>query len=295
MIPECLPSVIESKSSALNEARITVIDNNSTDSSLDILRGFKGDIDIIKSPNRVFCSYNDVVKNQTEEIAILLNNDIRVDKSYIDPLVRVFEEHEDAFMAAPKCYGFTGEALEGGRSKGYIKYGWFGAMAKYPGWENDIDSFGYTFQSGFGAIRRDRFIELKGYDDLYLPGRLEDSDLCFRAWKRGWKCYYQPESVVYHIGGASFKREFGRKGISTIDARNSALFFWKNIDSPSYWLKHVIFLPLRMLYWLIKGDFAAIRGLFQAFKSLGKVSSRRKTEEDYVYILSDKEVFSVFK
>jgi N-acetylglucosaminyl-diphospho-decaprenol L-rhamnosyltransferase len=198
-------------------------------------------------------------------------------------------------MVAPKCYDFAGETLEGGRSKGYIKYGWFGAMAKYPEWQTDIDNFGYTLQSGFGAVRRDRFIEIKGYDDLYLPGRLEDSDLCFRAWKRGWKCYYQPKSVVYHIGGASFEKKFGKKGISSIDARNSALFFWKNIDSPMYWFQHIIFFPLRMLYWLLKGDFAALKGLCQAFNSLGRVIIRRRKEGDCKYTLSDRAVFSVFK
>ena len=296
LLEECLPSIVEAASSSKHAARVVVLDNRSNDASVEFIKKNFKDVGIyIAKENRFLCSFNEYAMFSSSDIIMMLNNDISVDKGFVDPMVRVFEEHEDAFMVAPKCYDFTGEALEGGGSKGYIKYGWFGAMAKYPGWEKDIDSFCYTFQSGFGAVRRDRFIELKGYDDLYLPGRLEDSDLCFRAWKRGWECYYQPESVVYHIGGVSFKKEFGRKGISTIDARNSALFFWKNIDSPSYWCQHVIFLPLRMLYWLLRGDFAAIRGFCRAFKSLGSIISSRKKEKDCAYMLSDRTVFSLFK
>ena len=295
LICKCLPSIIEAKTFSRCPVRITVVDNQSTDDSINILASYGDAINVTRMKNRVFCSYNDVVKKQDEEIALILNNDIRVDKGFIDPMVDVFENNEDAFLISPKCYDFTGTTVEGGRSKGYIKYGWFGAVARYPGWKKEIDIFGYTFQSGFGAIRRDRFLELGGYDDLYLPGRLEDADLCFRAWKKGWKLYYEPKSMVYHIGGASFKKEFGVKGISAIDARNSALFFWKNINSPIYWFKHVLFAPLRILYWLLKGDFAAIGGFFQAFKSISRVMSKRKKKRDCKYILSDNEVFTIFQ
>jgi N-acetylglucosaminyl-diphospho-decaprenol L-rhamnosyltransferase len=297
LIPRCLPSIIEAKAFTKSKCsvRITVIDNESTDDSVNILRSYGHDINITRMKNRVFCSYNDVIENQTEEIALILNNDIRVDKGFIDPMINTLEANADAFMVSPKCYDFAGTSLEGGRSKGYIKYGWFGAIAKYQGWEKDIDNYHYTFQSGFGAIRRNRFIELGGYDDLYLPGRLEDSDLCFRAWKKGWKCYYQPKSAIYHIGGVSFKKEFGKNGISSIDTKNSALFFWKNIESPIYWFQHIIFFPLRMLYWLLKGDFAAVKGLFQAFGKIKETMLKRRKEKNLQYVLSDEEVFNIFR
>lgn len=294
LIPECLPSVIGAKKRYPHSARITVIDNESTDASLEVLREFAGEVDIVKMPNRVFCSYNDVVRDQEEEIAVLLNNDIRVDQDFIGPMVEIFRNNEDAFMVAPKCYDFQGASVEGGRSKGFIKYGWFGAMARYPGWEQYLDKEGYTFQTGFGAVRRDRFLELGGYDDLYLPGRLEDSDICFRGWKKGWKSYYEPKSVVYHMGGASFGKAFGKKGISAIDSRNSALFFWKNISNVHYWAMHILFIPVRIAWWLSRGDFAAVKGLFQAFGKIPEVI-RRRNLPGKVTKLKDKEVFGYFK
>jgi N-acetylglucosaminyl-diphospho-decaprenol L-rhamnosyltransferase len=294
LLPICLPSIIEAKRRSVHAVRITVIDNQSADRGLEVLNSFCEEISVLKRSNRVFCSYNDVVRDQSEDIAILLNNDIRVSPNFIDPMVEVLMKNEDAFMVAPKCYDFDGYQIEGGRSKGFIRYGWFGAMARYPGWEREQDKPGYTFQTGFGAVRRDRFLELGGYDDLYLPGRLEDADVCFRAWKRGWKCYYEPRSIVYHMGGASFGDKFGKGGISTIDSRNSALFFWKNIQYPGYWAMHFIFIPVRMVWWLLRGDFAAVKGLFQAFGRIPKVLRRRFELKKMPQKLKDREVFEQF-
>jgi len=295
LIPECLPSIIEAKRASSNEVIVTVIDNQSTDGSLEALKQYSDEIDVQMRQNRVFCSFNDVVGMHGEDVAILLNNDIRVDRGFIDPMVSVFYERKDAFMVAPKCYDFDGEALEGGRSKGFIKFGWFGAIARYPGWEDEVDVFDYTFQSGFGAVRCDRFHELEGYDDLYLPGRLEDSDICFRAWEKGWKCYYQPDSVVYHKGGESFKNKFGVKGISAIDNRNSLLFFWKNISSWEYWLRHVVFLPVRLARWTIRGEMSAVKGVFEAFSRIQQVSERRRIKRNDPGRLSDRAIFGYFR
>ncbi len=295
LLPVCLPSVIEAGKRSSYQVRITVIDNESTDGSLEVLKIFSGDIDIIGKTNRVFCSYNDVVRDQTEEIAILLNNDIRVESDFVDPMVEVFLDNEDAFTVAPKCYDFEGSRVEGGGSKGFIKYGWFGAMARYPGWEEEVNKPGYTSQTGFGAVRRDRFLELGGYDDLYLPGRLEDSDICFRAWKMGWKCYYEPKAVVYHMGGASFGKKFGKKGISAIDSRNSALFFWKNISTFRYWFTHILFMPARIILWLYRRDIHAVKGLFQAFGRIPKIIRKRAHIRKGLYKLSDKEFFDIFR
>ena len=260
-----------------------------------MLAAYGDAIEVVKAKNRVFCSYNGVVEAQKEEIAILLNNDIRVERDFIDPMVETFRKHSSAFMVAPKCYDFTGKSLEGGRSKGFVRFGWFGAMARFKGWENEVERPGHTFQTGFGAVRRDRFLDLGGYDDLYLPGRLEDADLCFRAWKKGWKCYYEPRSVVYHLGGASFKKDFGQRGISEIDSRNSALFFWKNISGPIYWSAHVLFMPARICLWLLRKDKAAVRGLMQAFGRVPRVLEKRAKARNAGYKLPDREVFGMFK
>jgi N-acetylglucosaminyl-diphospho-decaprenol L-rhamnosyltransferase len=50
---------------------------------------------------------------------------------------------------------------------------------------------------GFLMLRRTMLEELGGFDEgFFLYG--EDIDLCYRAWRAGWSCWYVPAAVVEH-------------------------------------------------------------------------------------------------
>jgi len=50
---------------------------------------------------------------------------------------------------------------------------------------------------GFLMLRRAMLDELDGFDEgFFLYG--EDIDLCYRAWRAGWSCWYVPSAVVEH-------------------------------------------------------------------------------------------------
>lgn len=50
---------------------------------------------------------------------------------------------------------------------------------------------------GFLMLRRTMLDELDGFDEgFFLYG--EDIDLCYRAWRGGWSCWYVPSAVVVH-------------------------------------------------------------------------------------------------
>jgi GT2 family glycosyltransferase len=50
---------------------------------------------------------------------------------------------------------------------------------------------------GFLMLRREMLDELSGFDEgFFLYG--EDIDLCYRAWRAGWSCWYVPAAVVEH-------------------------------------------------------------------------------------------------
>ena len=61
---------------------------------------------------------------------------------------------------------------------------------------------------GSSAFDRRKFLELGGFDPLLAPFYLEDTDLGYMAWKRGWKVLYQPRSVVYHEHRGTIGRHF---------------------------------------------------------------------------------------
>ncbi len=269
LLEECLPSIVKAAARAQFETRVSVLDNQSRDESRSIIeQKFPGVHFETASANRVLCSYNEYLPKISEEAVILLNNDIRVDRDFIDPLLERFSRDPKTFLVAPRVMSFDGRLVEAGSSKAGIKFGLFGCEARYPGYEKEAQVPSETFSSGFGAFSRTHFLALGGYDSRYLPGIMEDVDLCLRARRAGLSLYYEPRSVVYHMGQASFKRAFKPLALRTLAHRNTFLFMWKNFSGPGFWFQHVVFLPARVFFALLKGDPALALGFFEALRKV---------------------------
>src|ERR1700757_2598796 len=80
-----------------------------------------------------------------------------------------------------------------------------------------------------GRLNGRKFLELGGFDSLLRPFYLEDTDLGYQAWKRGWKVLYQPKSVVYHEHRGTIGKRFTESQIQAVLKKNFILFCWKNI------------------------------------------------------------------
>lgn len=260
LLAECLPSLVRAVELARTPCALSVIDNGSTDGTQEYLGARFPGVGVFHEPNRGLCSFNAVLPRVEEPVALLLNNDIKLGPSSIDPLVAVFRDRDDAFMSAPQCWTFDGRQYEGMRTRIRMRFGLVEASARMPGYERLIDQPGLTASAGpVLAVHRERFLELGGYDPLYLPGRLEDLDLCFRGYLAGWKAYYVPEARAYHKGGASFDAAYGRAGSDLLALRNTLLFVWKNLRGRSRLAEHVASLPVRALYSLVSSAFGAPR------------------------------------
>ncbi len=267
MLAKCLPSIDEAVRFAKTPTAITILDNLSTDKSEEYVRKNYPGIEFVKAPeNLVLCSYNEYLKTISEPIAILLNNDIRVDKDFIDPLVAKFGENSQTFLVAPRVMSFDGKTIEAVDTRAGMKLGMFGASARYPGYEAHAMVPSTTFASGFGAFSREKFLELGGYDPRYLPGIMEDADLCLQAQRVGYRLYYEPQSVVFHMGQASFKKAFSDLKRETLAYRNTFLFMWKNFHGFRFWAEHLFFLPFRMIWTLFKGRWGFLMGFLEALK-----------------------------
>ena len=290
LMDECLPSLVAAVRRAMHPSRLTVVDNCSSDGSVQFLKDQFPTVGIYEAlENRVLCSFNDCVRGLDEDIVILLNNDIKVQEDFIDPLADVYETWPDAFLVSSRSYLYDG-TFEGGKSLFFMKAGIFGSTCRFPRFEKYKEIFGLTHQAGYGAYHRQKFLELGGFDDLYLPGRLEDSDLCFRAWRCGYRCYYQPQSVVYHKGGASFLARFGVSKTLVINFRNTFLFMWKNLSDRKFLLFHVALLLPRLGFDLLRGRPELAIGFLQALPRMPRALARRSKALAGA-VRSDREIF----
>src|SRR6185436_19093986 len=137
------------------------------------------------------------------------------------------------------------------------------------------------------------FLELGGFDHVLAPFYLEDTDLGYLAWKRGWKVYYQPRSIVYHEHRGTIGKKFSYEYIQAVLKKNFILFCWKNIHEwrrlgPHFFFTWAVSM-LAVLFGEVVGrpNFAA---MWRAFLQLpGAVRSRWQART--LAMVSDTEAF----
>jgi GT2 family glycosyltransferase len=227
-----------------------------------------------------------------DDIIIILNSDIKVDADFLDPLIEHFIKDPDVCFVSSRMYYFDGVTYQGDRAKARDHFGIISADTRFEGYEGLIEKTGPTFSTGNGAFDRKKVLRLGGFDEIYLPGRYEDVDLCFRAWKSGYKGIYEPKSIIYHKGYESFKKAFSDKDIYAMVFRNSILFMLKNITDVWPRIKFCFWLPPRLLFFILAGKAYLAGGFWRALLLLPEVGKRRK-EAVKTFKLSDKQVLDI--
>jgi len=272
LLRDHLPSVLKCAKASRHDCRVTVLDNCSQDGSAAYVRENFSEADVFEaSANKVLCSYNEIAGKINDDIMILLNNDISPAEDFVDPLVEPFLADPDVFFVA----------THGDRSRIKTHWGIVEPDVDYPEYQQLMEVPGVAFSAGIGAFDRQKFLALGGYDELYLPGRYEDVDLCYRGWKRGWIGVYQPLSLKFHVGGASFNKRFSEGEIQSMVFRNGILFTVKNIQDTGLLLRFFLFVPARLLVAILTGKFYLFQGLVGAFRRLSMALEGRKLEKKH--------------
>lgn len=276
LLQECLPSLVAAAGACPIPCGVSVIDNESTDDSLAYLAEHWPEIQVIREPNRGLASFNAVLGRLDEPAVLLLNNDVKLDRDAIFPLIQALDDHADALFSAPQCWSFDGSEYEGMRTRVRSRFGMVQGMSRVPGHEAIVDQADLTAAAGpVLAVDREKFLAIGGYDPLYFPGRIEDLDLGFRGWMAGLKGYYVPESVAWHRGFGSFAPAFGESGCDRLALRNTLLFCWKNLGGARL-AAHLAWLPPRLVHAAILGRSGFFAALVEALSRLETVRSARR-------------------
>ena len=275
MLQKFLPKVVGH--SADRDVEICVADNASTDDSVSYLEANFSDVRLIKlDKNYGFADgYNKALRQVEAEYVVLLNSDVEVTPHWLDPLVEYMDAHPEVAACQPKIRSERNKALfeYAGAAGGYLdKYGYpFCRGRIFDMVEEDNGQYD-TVQSIFWATGAALFIRLKDYCEVGgLDGRffahMEEIDLCWRLRSRGRGIVCIPQSVVYHVGAATLKKENPRK--TFLNFRNNLLMLYKNL--PEKELKKVMFVRgvldgVAAFVFLLKGEKEAARAVLQARK-----------------------------
>jgi GT2 family glycosyltransferase len=221
------------------DVQIIVIDDASTDDSVDYLKSKYSDkITLIeKEVNSGFSNTCNLgIKEATNELIFLLNTDVTLEKDYFEKLYKYFER-EDTFGVMGRIIGMDDDLIrEAARSPKImgrkIKSGDFFHV-------DERESFTPTFylSGAIALMDTQKLKSINGFNEMFNPYYGEDQELSIRAWRLGWKCYYEHDAVCRHEVSASTKIHNHKRAIKKIHFRNryyvhflhlygSDLLFW---------------------------------------------------------------------
>ncbi len=247
VLRKCLPSVVKTDYPNLE---IIVADNASTDGSAAWIADEYPSVKIVRHPdNWLFCRGNNAaIPHATGDFVLLLNNDVEVPPGWLRPLVQTMTRHPDVGAVQPKLLQYEDRdrfEYAGGAGGFLDRAGYpftrgrlFDTMERDRGQYDDAcDVFWAT---GAAILLRRSTLEEVGLLDERFEMHMEEIDLCWRLQRHGYRVRVQPESTVYHIGGASLPQGSPKK--TYYNFRNSLLLLYKNLP-PSAWRRT---LPLRV-------------------------------------------------
>lgn len=232
MLRQYLPQVLEY---SRDEADVYVVDNASTDNSLDLLRTSFPEVKlIVLEQNWGFAEgYNKALSQIDTEYYLLLNSDIEVTPHWLTPLISFMDTHSQVAACQPKLHSIF--------ERDYFEYA--GACGGY------LDRYGYPYCRGrvFDVVETDKgqydtpaeihwatgaallvrsriYKEVGGLDGRFFAHQ-EEIDMCWRMRIRGYQIYCLPQSVVYHVGGGTLPKSNPMK--TYLNFRNNLAMLYK--------------------------------------------------------------------
>ena len=202
VLEQCLSSL---KGQTYVPLEIIVVDNASTDGSVDVVREeFPNVRLIVNERNLGFGGGNNIgIRAATGRYIMMLNNDTRLDPRCIEELKRAIEkvdrfgacaskillEYEDDLIDAAGIV-VCPDGLSIGR----------GRLEKGDRYNEETEVF---FASDCACLYRREMLEDIGFYDEDFFAYADETDMGWRAHLAGWRCIYNPKAVVYHFHSAS--------------------------------------------------------------------------------------------
>lgn len=282
-----LPSVISNS----KDAEIIVADNGSTDNSIAFLKKEFPQIRIIDNKyNLGFAEgYNRALKEVESDYYVLLNSDIEVTPSWIYPIIELMEKDQSIVCCQPKLLSYLekNKFEYAGGAGGFIDYlGYpfcrgriFNFLEEdYGQYDEEKEIFWATGASLF--VRADIYNKFGGLDNDFFAHQ-EEIDFCWRVKNAGYKVYYCPKSICYHLGGGSLNKTSPFK--TFLNFRNNLYLLYKNLprkkQSRIFFLRFFLDIIASFTFLLQgkAGEFIAVYKAYYAFlKNKKKIKEKRQ-------------------
>jgi len=298
---ELLKKFITTTINNSKEANIYVIDNFSSDHSINFLKSNYPNITVIElDKNYGFAEgYNIGLKEINEEIYCLLNSDVEVTKNWLKPIIKEFENNNSSILQPIILDYNNNKKFEyAGAAGGFIdRYGYpFCRGRIINSLEDNVNQYGdskiFWATGACLFVRKNVFKNLNGFDKDFFAHQ-EEIDFCWRAYNLNYNCKAITSSKVFHIGAYTIKENSSK---TYLNYRNSLYMLVKNLPYNKLW----VILPQRLIIDMLSSfnfllnfkfmSFISVyRAHFSLFLNFLKMINKRDSsvkKEDYYYINS---------
>jgi len=179
---------------------ITLIDNNSTDKSVEFVMNNYPSIIIIKlNKNQGFAEPNNIgAKNANGDFYLFLNNDTVVRPNFIIEMINLLKKDSEIAICQSLLLKPNGDVDSSGDFVDTL-----GRAYSSRDKVNEVKKI-LSARGASMMVRKEPFWDLGGFDKKFFAS-FEDVDLGWNAWIYGYKVVIVPNSIVYHTGSQTVK------------------------------------------------------------------------------------------
>ncbi len=300
LLMEFIPSIIEALNFSNIEYEFIVVDDKSTDKSVEFLKNQYPFIILVENEINKGFSYscNRGIKIAQKDLVFLVNSDVKLSKDYFKNQLKYFDNN--------KTFGVMGQIknYQSLKTEDNARFPRFKGVklkaTKFYYSTDPSDKIFTTYLSGANALICNQKLKfLNGFDEIYSPFYFEDFDLGLRAWKMGWKLYYEHTSICFHKVSATTNKINKSNYVKIIYYRNNFILHAIHLNGlrKNLWYSQLF---TTTLFWhIIKGEFWIFYSLFEFLKHKNKINNSKskiiKMQHELNITIGIDNILTIFK
>jgi GT2 family glycosyltransferase len=255
---------------------VIVVDDCSTDRSVEFIKEHYPQVKLLVNAKNAGFSFtcNQGINATQHDLVLLLNSDVKLTPNYFEHQFKYFDA-DDTFGVMGRIIDMEGDHIQDAARM--PKFNGLKLKTDYFYYTDAVDDRLYTFYlSGANALIDTKKLKaIGGFYELFSPFYCEDMELSIRAWKLGWKCYYEHQSVCRHQVSASTKDLQKPKWIKSIYYRNRFYMHALHLNGLELLAWYIQITIIDLLPKLLVGQFWIWKSYKELFKNKDLINQYR--------------------
>lgn len=293
LLEKNIPPLIAALQNSGTQYEIIIADDASVDASVDFLLQTYPEIKVlVNDRNSGFAvTMNKGIFAAKNDLLLSLNSDVVLIDDYFDKLFGYFDV-QDTFAVAGKTIGLSDNIEQDTAKYPECSMGNISGTTNYriKGINSHIAQMGLPsfFTSGANSLYdREKLVFLGGFTELYSPFYGEDLDLSLKAWRLGWKSYFEEKAVCRHPASTTIKKYNRPQQIRLVSRRNKMIMHFSHLGGIN-WVIFLFRTIFKLLFSWVKWDLTYYKAFNNFIHLLPAVIQFRKDLNEKAVFLNRK-------